>query len=290
MAEVPPTGDRLRQGKVVQTYDVKVEAVAVPDGADTLAQGERLVMDVAACTGCHGDDLGGQEFINNPAFGVIYTANLTPGEGGAGATFSDEDWVRAIRHGLDPDDKPLLVMPAQHFQHISDEDLGAMIAHLKTLEPVDNVWPEPKFGPLGYIFLLQEPIVLPASLLDHDAPSPAAIEPGVTAEYGAYLVELGTCADCHGKELNGSPPDPGMNIPSANLTPKGELVGWTEEDFAETMRTGVNPAGHELLCPMSDVVDIFDYSDDEVVAIFMYLQSLPPTDTGSRHHRADLQT
>ncbi len=93
---------------------------------------------------------------------------------------------------------------------------------------------------------------------------------------------MGTCADCHGPELNGQADVADDGSPSANLTPAGELGEWTEEDFIQVMHTGVHPSGRDLLEPMrSAAIDHFgNQSDDELAAIFTYLQSLPPTENG----------
>ncbi|MDX1616780.1 MAG: cytochrome c [Candidatus Promineifilaceae bacterium] len=265
-----------------RTYDVEPAAIAVPDDEAALERGEHLARAISGCDGCHGDNLGGMVLLDDPAIMALYGPNLTVGEGGAGARLSDEDWVRAIRHGLDPDGKPLLLMPAQNYRRMTDEDLGALLAYIKSLGPVDNEVPEPRIGPLGYLLALTEPGFLPAALFDH-AESPATtVEPGVTVKYGGYLVALGTCRDCHGEHLNGRPLPPMLDEPPArNLTPAGQLANWSEEDFIQTIRTGVTPGGHTLREPMAGVLTHLQrQTDDELRAIFMYLQSLPPREFG----------
>lgn len=69
--------------------------------------------------------------------------------------------------------------------------------------------------------------------------------------------------------------------PARNLTPGGQLAGWSEEDFIETMRTGVTPAGHVLHEPMAGVLTYLRRQNDgELATIFLYLQSLPPRENG----------
>jgi hypothetical protein len=69
--------------------------------------------------------------------------------------------------------------------------------------------------------------------------------------------------------------------PARNLTPGGELAGWSEETFIQTIRTGVNPAGQGLRDPMAGVlVTLQRQTDDELRAVFMYLQSLPALENG----------
>ena len=57
------------------------------------------------------------------------------------------------------------------------------------------------------------------------------------------------------------------------------MKGWSEEDFIATMRTGVTPNGHQL----KDVMPWKDFgqmTDDELKAVWMYLQSLPALPQG----------
>ena len=76
-------------------------------------------------------------------------------------------------------------MPSEAFNKYSDHDLGAIIAYLKTLPPVDNEVPESKVGPIGRIFVPLDPSLFSVQLIDHAAPRAPAPSPGVTEEYGA---------------------------------------------------------------------------------------------------------
>src|SRR5512140_2834788 len=96
--------------KIGHRYTVAAEAVAVPTDSASLAEGDRL-SNVYGCRGCHGDNLGGKILVNNGAFGRFVSPNLTAGTGGVGAGFNDADWVRAVRHGVKPDGRPVLIMP-----------------------------------------------------------------------------------------------------------------------------------------------------------------------------------
>ncbi len=272
----------VANARLNRRYDIPVSAIAVPDDEAAVARGEHLVFAVAGCDQCHGADLGGMVLMDDPTIMAIYGPNLTAGAGGAGSRLSDEEWVRAIRHGVGVDGKPLLLMPAHEYNSLPDEELGAILAFLKTVEPVDNQIPEPRIGPMGLFLALMEPVFVPAALIDHAALPAAAIEPEVTAEYGRFLVDIGHCRSCHGEELNGRPLPPMLDEPPArNLTPAGNLASWSEEDFVQTIRTGVNPAGQGLREPMlTTLMHLRKQTDDELRAIFMYLQSLPARENG----------
>ena len=116
---------------------------------------------------------------------------------------------------------------------------------------------------------------LPVETVSHDVHVTAPAR-GVTADYGDYLVNTNDCHVCHGPQLNGGPfPDPTINVISPNITPGGEIGFWTEEQFVNTIRTGVTPGGHELKPDLMPWKNYSNMSDDELKAIYMYLQTLP---------------
>ncbi len=174
-------------------------------------------------------------------------------------------------------------MPARAFYYLSDEDLGALIAYLKSMPPVDNELPRTNLGPLGRVMLalgLLPPLgtVPDVTVIDHDGPRPVAPKPGVTAEYGAYLAHI--CTMCHGANLNGQTIRlEGTDYVALNLTPGGELHFWSEANFIATLRSGVTPGGHRL----KDVMPWKYYgqmTDDELKAVWLYLQSRPALEQG----------
>jgi len=273
----------LSEARFNKTYDVKVEAVSIPTDSEAIAYGEHITR-IRGCKGCHGEDLSGQIEFEDPMVGVIANANLTGGAGSEVINYSDEDWVRSIRHGVGPDGEPLIIMPSQQHYVMSDEDLGALLAYIKSLPPVDNKLPELKMAlPIRALFLTgQVDVLVPTELIDHDAPHPPAPARGVTAEYGKYLSRL--CSICHGPGFSGGPlpiSAPG-EPPPLNLTQGGELIGWTADDFRITMRTGTTPSGYKLDDEYMPWKTIFRYmTDEELEAIWLYLQSLPPTEYGN---------
>ncbi len=266
----------LGRSRLSQTYSIEVAAVPIDNSPETLARGEHLVKAVVACGECHGEGLRGRAFFDNPAIGTVVSANLTRGEGGIANSYSDEDWIRAIRHGIDPAGRPLLVMPAQHFQNMSPADLGAVIAYLKTVPPVDNVPPAIRLTLLTHILVAlgQFDNSIPAEYINHEAPLAEAPPEDATQLYGEYLVSITTCRDCHGKDLAGGQAGPGEPI-GPNLTPSGELSIWSEGDFFHLMRTGQTPTGRQIneFMPWRYYGQM---SDTELKAVWLYLQSLEP--------------
>jgi hypothetical protein len=89
-------------------------------------------------------------------------------------------------------------------------------------------------------------------------------------------VDTHDCRVCHSATLNGGPfPDPTITKISPNLTPGGELVAWSEADFMTALRTGKTPAGHDLDPEFMPWEIYKNFTDDELKAIFLYLQSVP---------------
>jgi mono/diheme cytochrome c family protein len=271
----------VKWNKIHGKYDVPVETIAIPTDQTSIARGEHVAT-IRMCKDCHTDTWSGQT-DSAPGLITLTVPNLTAGAGGVGATNTDEDWVRAIRHGVGYDGRGLALMPSGTWYYLSDEDLGALIAYLKSLPPIDNVMPETELGPLGRVMLalgqLPPEIVPNAISIDHDGPRPAAPEPGITVEYGMYLAR--TCMLCHGAELNGrlisvGGPDKYLAL---NLTPGGEMKGWSEADFIEALRTGVTPNGHQLKKVMPWKY-FGQMTDDELKAVWLYLQSLPALPQG----------
>jgi mono/diheme cytochrome c family protein len=124
-------------------------AFTAPTDSASVVRGEHVVRAIGKCGDCHGQDLGGDTLLDDPAMGLIYSPNLTRGAGGIGGTYTDAQWEAAIRHGLAADGRRLVVMPSNEYQFLSDEDLGTIIAYLRTVPAVDRTGPTQRVGPLA---------------------------------------------------------------------------------------------------------------------------------------------
>jgi mono/diheme cytochrome c family protein len=257
---------------IYKTYDVKVEPLEISMDAETIERGRHIVTTRGGCTECHAPNLAGESFDEGFFVGRMVIPNLTSGKGGVGAVFTNEDWVRAIRYGVDKDGTSLLGMPSEFFNSFSDSDLAAIIAYLRSVPPVDREHPTSRLGPLFRWFILNEPHALPANLIDHSAPRPPEPVQEVTAEYGKYLAVA--CQICHVENLAGGD-EPGQGL---NLTPGGDLAKWSEEDFMKAMRTGVTPTEKKLDPMLMPWQSMGKMTDDELKAIWLYLKTLPPVE------------
>jgi mono/diheme cytochrome c family protein len=259
--------------KFSKKYDVPIETISIPTDAKEVQRGEHLAT-ILLCKYCHSDNLSGKLEFEVPGMLRIPTPNLTSGAGGVGSFYTDEDWMRAIRHGVGHDRRALFIMISKSFHHLGDEDMGALIAYVKSLPAVDHSLPERRIEPLGKLMMgagLFPPFA--ADQIDHASPAPAQPEPGVTVAYGEYLSH--TCTECHGENLNGAPfGPPGQEIMTPNLTPGGELAFWSKQEFLATIRTGQTPGGRQLKEDMPWKY-FSQMTDEELSAIWLYLQSLP---------------
>lgn len=267
--------------RINKTYNIQPVAIAIPADEAAIARGKHLVKALTLCDECHGEQLGGDVFEDEPMIATFYAPNLTSGQGGVGAYYSDADYIRAIRHGVDPQGRGLMIMHSDVYHNLSQQDLGAIIAYLKSVPPVDNELPEPKIKPLGKIMVAMGMFdsealpLIPAEKIDHSAPYADMPPQAATAEYGGYLMSITLCHMCHGPELTGGPPlEEGMQA-APNITPGGELRAWSEADFVQTIRTGVSPSGHKLNPDFMPWNLYANMTDEELKSLWLYLQSLP---------------
>jgi cytochrome c553 len=252
-------------------YEVAVTAVTIPTDAAAIERGRHLANDVALCSHCHGADFGGTNFFDGGAMVAQLPApNLTRGRGGIGAAYSDVDWLRAVRHGVAPGGRALIFMPSAEFARFSAEDVGAILAYVKSRPPVDREWPRARVGPVGRAMLAANTKeLLPVLAIDHAAPLPGAPPSGDLVAKGQHLVSVAGCRGCHTPELTGgSGPPPG----AANITPVG-LRGWTEQDFMRALRTGTAPGGRALSESMPRAYGAM--TDEELQAIWAFLRTVP---------------
>jgi mono/diheme cytochrome c family protein len=229
----------------------------------------------AFCTSCHsaskelpltgGVDLG--EDFPIP-LGSFVSSNLTPA--GPLKDWSDGEIFRAIRNGIDRDGHGLFVMSNFRGRNLSDEDIQALVAYLRSQPAVTTEIVDPPDQPslLGFI-------MLGAGMLPAGQPPITDVitapSKGPNVEYGEYILSYQDCRDCHGEDLLG-----GQKGQLAPLGPNLKLVkGWTQEQFIATLRTGVDPSDHALDPAKMPWKSIGRMDDEELAAIYLYLSGLP---------------
>jgi mono/diheme cytochrome c family protein len=262
--------------QVNQRITIELEPITIPVDSAARQRGQHMVQ--VACSGCHGPDLtGGTDLLGIPAIGSIPTANLT----GLAETHSDADLVRAIRHGVAPDGRRLMIMPAETFIHFSAEDLGAIVAYLKSLPAAGEPQPQPEITLVGRAMiaagLFGQPF--PAAYIDHEMGFHEMPETEVNLAHGEYLSRF--CQACHGAELAGQQPPGDPSSPYApGLTNSGRLQVYDEAGFLKAMRSGVAPDGRSLNPAYMPWESFGKFSDEELQALYMYLDSLPAATAG----------
>jgi mono/diheme cytochrome c family protein len=272
-----------------------VNIVSSPDSA-VIARGAYLAYGAAHCGSCHvpqdqleriaaGERIplsGGLEF--KLPIGSISAPNLTPDEETGIGRLSDAELARALRYSVGHDGRALFgFMP---FQHLSDDDLVAVISFLRSQPAVKHEVPKAQMNLLGK--------AIRAFMLEPEFPTEKIeqhVEPDTTAAYGAYLANnVGNCRGCHTSRdpmtgaYIGEPFAGGMKMESddgsgsycvtPNLTPDaktGRIYGWSQENFVNRFRMPrVVKASHmpwELFAKMTD---------NDLKAIYKYLNSLKP--------------
>ncbi len=274
----------LGQMRLKKKYAVAVTPVAMPNDEVSLAEGKRIFQ-YRGCEACHGEELQGLVYMDNPALGQVVTPNLTTGLGGIGAQRTDEDLIRAIKHGIRPDSTSLLFMPATEFYFLGDADLGKTLAYILSMPPVDNTMQLSALSFTGFVAmnLVQDITFLPAEIIPHDQAPPPAPQPGITAQYGEYLSL--SCMVCHGLTLSGGeiPGFPAEWPAAPNLTSgKGSrLPAWGEAGFIQLLRTG-EKHGRKIGKGYMPWSSYRHMTDDELRAVYTYLMSLPPRGFGNR--------
>ncbi|MDJ0630230.1 MAG: cytochrome C [Rhodobacter sp.] len=255
--------------------------------ADPSAErGEYLVRGPAGCGNCHTplgpegpiarQELAGRLVEENDAFTAI-APNLTPAS--RIADWSDAELGRAIRDGLRPDGSLIgPPMPYAMYRGLSDDDVASMVMFLRTLAPVEN---DP--GSSAYRIPLPPAYGPPVGTV-------SAPDPGVTAEYGAYLAgPVAHCMECH---TPFGPHGPmletdlgrggfaffgpwGVSV-APNITPHEDGIGkYADADLAAMITRGERPGGIPMLPPMPYGY-LAQMTGDDLAAIILYLRSLPP--------------
>ena len=266
----------VSEARLRKTYDVAgTTAMNVTSDPAQLARGRHLVTAVAKCVECHDADLGGKVMIDEAPMGTIVASNLTRGKGGVAGNYTDAQLERAIRHGIRPNGRALVIMPSDEYQNLSDADVSAIIAYIRSVAPVEREHPSRSVGPVARALVTVGVPFLPAARMDHTATRPAMPPEGPTREYGQYLVSVGGCRGCHGPDLSGAPGHGPDAKTAPNITPAGSIGRWSEADFVRAIRTGARPDGTQI-DPAMPWKAMSGHTEDELHAIWLYMQTVPP--------------
>ncbi|WP_221392158.1 c-type cytochrome [Dyadobacter sp. NIV53] len=275
--------------------ELKIERTAA-----RIERGKYLANHVTVCMDCHstrdwsqyagplsgGLGAGGEAFTQEMGFpGKFYAPNITPY---TLASWTDGEIFRAVTTGVSKSGKALFpVMGYHRFGQLDKEDIYAVIAYIRDLEPVKKDVPqsEPDF---------------PVNFLINTMPQEAAFTtiPSEADEvaYGKYLITATGCVDCHSKTEKGSVvpgtefgggmefKSPNGTVRSPNITMHKETgIGhWTKEAFVARFKAYIDSAyispkvaAGELNTPMPWTM-YAGMKEQDLAAIFAYLNTIKP--------------
>jgi mono/diheme cytochrome c family protein len=181
-------------------------------------------------------------------------------------SYSDAELGRAIRHGIRRDGTGLFAMPSASFFHLSDEDLGRLIAHLRRQPRRDGEERTTSIGPIGHVGVATGKFQTVAATMDHGATPDVAPPSSSIAARGQYLARI-ACSECHGLTFRG-----GLEGKAPPL-----LIGaaYPDDAFRRLLRHG-EALGKRDLYMMDDVARarFVNFTDDEVTALHTFLKTL----------------
>lgn len=257
----------LSERIVAREHAIEGHRVEVPTDSASVAEGARLARLRGCYDGCHGEGTGGEVFVDPPGLqGFLLGRVVAPDLGRLAEEWSTVELERAIRHGVRPDGRSTLAMPSSMFQHLSDEDLGRILAFLESRSPVTGMEREVRLGPMARLFLVREVFTPQAEEIDQDRPHPEATPRSDPLAHGEYLART-VCTECHGQDLEGAGE-------TGSAPPLVVVAGYDREAFARLMATGDPPGDRELGLMKGVAVSRFSHlTDREVEALYAYLRS-----------------
>ena len=196
--------------------------------SDEISHGERL-SHVLGCRGCHEANLEGSWFNeDSPELGKLYASNLTR----VVPKMTNAQLERLLRTGKHPIRGDLWIMPSEIFQRLSNADMKALIAHLRTVKPSGKPTPPPKLSDLGRKLVASGKFKPAAAWI---AEYRTKVPPDMGEQYalGRYIAAT-TCAECHGPDLTGIPDfEPGVSTPDLDIAGT-----YSDAELAELLTTG----------------------------------------------------
>jgi mono/diheme cytochrome c family protein len=267
-------------------------------GAASLSEMEKAGEYLAAagnCVSCHTSE-NGSPFAGGLAFetpfGTIYSTNISSDPDFGIGKWSFEEFEAAMRHGKRPDGENLYpVFPYTSYTIISDEDVAAIYAYLKTVAPVKYSPPE---NDLGFPYNQRWAIGLWKSLYFDEGRFEPQPEQSKQWNRGSYLIEgLGHCGMCHSPRnfMGATDTDLALTGGTYMTRVEGKLSAWSapnltsadnglaiwhEEDIRDYLKLGFNQRAG-VFGPMNKVVinSTRHMSTEDLTAMAVYLKSLP---------------
>ncbi|WP_428629775.1 c-type cytochrome [Sphingopyxis sp.] len=253
--------------KVATAPDSEPPAAFARLSADPVDHGAR-VASVLGCTGCHGDNLAGQDW-SDPEFAAMWTSNLSR----LVPAMTDAQLTAVITGGKRPDGSVLWGMPSHLFTQLAAEDMASLLSFLRSKPPVGEMHPRPVFKALGQKEIAEGLFKSsPVDVAEQGGLWPPDV--GANHALGRYIARA-TCAECHTMSLRGGTPYPG-----AERRPDLRIAAaYDGAAFNRMLHTGIAP-GERKLKLMGEVARgrFKHFSDTEIAALFGYLRAVAAKD------------
>jgi cytochrome c553 len=147
---------------------------------------------------------------------------------------------------------------------MSDEDLQAVIAYLRSLSPASSEGPlGDRINFVGMVFY-SAGVIPPAEQRPETISSPLQ---GITSEYGKYVATFGDCRGCHGLDMTGTP---ASALFPAIPNPRPRVSELSLEQFIEMIRTGIRPGNNPFPEDMP-WKSASKMTDEDLAALYTYL-------------------
>lgn len=214
----------------VQPAALSFEGGDYKTDAAKLAHGERLSV-ILDCTGCHGANLQGTNVTaDDPNYGDMNAPNITL----LLAKYSDAELDQLIRHGKPKDGREFWFMPSESFQFLSDADLAAIIAYLRSFKPEGKQLPPIRKGK-GFEEDIERGFGNSQQQVARFRAEPPE-DMGREHEWGRHLV-MTTCTGCHNSKLQGY----------EGFSPNLDIAGaYSEAELTHLLTTGEGKTKKDL--------------------------------------------
>lgn len=252
----------LSERLIHRKWDVAVEPITVPSDSAALARGRHMIS-ILGCSGCHGKNLEGQVFFDEPNVARLVAPSLSE----AAKRYSADSLALVIRDGVNSEGRGVLAMPSSAFYNLSATDIGAIIAALRATPLVasDTTLPRNAYRVLGRFGLVAGQFSSEPARIDRGKPRVGDAGDTTRLGRGRYLA-MTSCIECHGAELQGDVGTPSL----------AGAYGYSLDEFVRLARTST-PREPRTLSLMASVAigRLSHMTDDELSDLHAYLRSVP---------------
>ncbi len=253
-----------------------------------VSRGDYLVNTIMTCGNCH-TPKGPEGDIKDRAFSgglswdeppfKVTASNITQDKGTGIGKWSAADIRKLLRTGLRPNGLAIAtVMPTGFYGIITEHDMDAIVAYVRTIKPIRNKVADPiyKMAQVRQIFPGAEKPYTEGMFKD-------------PLKHGFYLATIGHCMECHTpmvkglRDWAGNSGRGGFEFPgpwgvsvSRNITSSktAGIGAWTDAQIKHAITAGIDKDGNHLKPPMG-----FPYyahmTDGDLNDLVAWLRTVP---------------